>query len=171
MSDRPKRLTKEMTLAAATEVVAGLVEAGLLLSTAAESAAREIAEVAGRQMDGYEIATALDRRFIWDCNLEMADELDNFAHAADGQIETAQKVWFAETHPEAAFVPGDRVAVRWGGQPATGTVDSIFPYGVAQYVVKIDGEPNPTRMAIINWEDASELPRIGREHQDVEQDV
>lgn len=155
--DRPKKLTKEMALAAATEVVAGLVEAGLCEAFAAETAAREIADVAGRQMDGYEIATALDRRFMWSCNLAMADELDNFAHAADGQIEAAQKAWFAETRPEAAFVTGDRVTVRWGGQPAVGTIDGIFPYGVAQYAVKIDGEPEPTRLAIINWEDAAPL--------------
>lgn len=163
---RPTKATPEMELAAAKETVAELVTAGHLTEAEAEDAAANIVAEGRYNRDGYKLAKALDDRWHWDCDLDMADILDGHSSALDDQIKAAQKAWFEAERPSPPVEIGTRVCFRWGREPHTGIVDAIYEYGIAQYTVRVDGDPaadSPSQSrAIINWEDVSPAPECAK---------
>jgi len=149
---RPWRLTPEMAQRAATALVADLIAKGRLRESERNDAIRGIAGHGKMFMDGYHLARELERYDGWNCNLEMAEALDNWSLLADEEIKAAQKEWAEANNIQPPFPIGARVIARWGGQDHPGTIDEVYGHGVAQFCVKADGEPGTRRM-IVNFED------------------
>lgn len=155
---RPTRLTDEMRLAAALETAKDVQrDCYDFRQDDVGEIAQNIASVARHaHMDGYELARALDDRCGWSPDSSVVEALDNWSSNARIELEKAQKAWREATNPQPDFKVGDRVKLKDG---ATGEVtDANYKYGVAQYLVKIDGDPaaetNQARR-IVNYEDAS----------------
>lgn len=157
---RPKTLTPEMAARAAKKVAARLAHDGHIGKDEIETCASDIAEC-GRLygQDGYQLAKELDDNHYWDCNLMVAETLEEFSGEARREIEAAEKVWFFETKPQPQFANGTRITVPHG---ETGVIDGIYEYGVGKYTVKIDGDKDAdTKMQsrrIVNFEDAERAP-------------
>lgn len=162
MSTRPTRLTDEMKKAVAAELVADLIKEGHLEEDQTDDAIRDIMRCAHNGIGGYELAKELDDRCHWDCDLEMATVLDDYSFIARNHIDAAQRAWFESEKPKPPAQPGDRVSFIWGRESHTGTIDSVFEHGAAQFTIKIDGDgaadTSSQRRAIVNWEDVTPLP-------------
>jgi hypothetical protein len=160
ITGRPWRLTEEMRLAAARETATDLLKARCIEPDMVEDSVRDIAKVGRGHEDGYELAKRLDSSCYWDCDLMMAEELDNWAANCRNEIERAEKAWFEATKPEPPFPVGTRVQARNGVETITGTIDEIYTHGVARYCIKQDGDPEAEkshRRWIVKWEDVVPL--------------
>lgn len=148
-----------MKKAVAAELVADLIEEGHLRESQTDDAIRDIMQCAHNGIGGYELAKELDSRCRWDCDLEMATVLDNYSFMARNHIDAAPWQWFEVEKPEPPAKPGDRVSFVWGREDHTGTIDSVFEHGAAQFAIKIDGDQaadtSSQRRAIVNWEDVT----------------
>lgn len=108
-------------------------------------------------MDGYALAQDLDRFYGWECNLEIANELDAFSSCAQDEIEAAQKAWAERNDIQPPHPAGTRITVPSG---EVGMIDEIYKHGIAQYTVKMDGDPEAEkshRRLIVYFEDAHAL--------------
>lgn len=159
---RPTRLTEAMKLAAATDLVTDMIKSHDLDEGQRDGAIRDIAKHAAQNMDGYELAKTLDDRCYWSCDLVMAEALDGYSSAARKQLDAAQKAWFEAEQPTPPVEPGQRVEFKWGGKRHTGIVGAVYPHGVAQFTVKVDGDEAgdgaSQSRAIVNWEDCQPIP-------------
>lgn len=158
---RPK-FSAEIALIAATEVISGMIANGLLDGDQRDDSIAGLVKHARQHMDGYEIAKALDLYAHWDCNLEMAEALDDFSSEVRDAIDAAEKEWAARTNVQPPLPIGSRVQLRRG---ETGKITGIYEHGAAKYLVKIDGDPQADTSAqsrrIINFEDATALTISG----------
>lgn len=154
MSERPTRPTEEMKLTAARKVVAEMRKYGHIEENEVEASVSDIAKHGREYSDGYALAKTLDGRG-WDCNLEMAEELDNYGRYLRNEIEAAEKQWAADNNIQPPDLIGKPVKLKSG---ETGIVDGVYQYGPAKFTVKIDGDkeadgPSQSRR-IVNFEDA-----------------
>lgn len=159
-TERPTRLTPEMALAAARKTAAELVSEGHLPAHELEEAVRDIAKHGRLHGDGYDLAKDLDRYSYWDCDLHMAETLDSFSHYAQQEIHAAQKAWAEANNITPPLLSGTRVTL---GNGETGEITGVYEYGVAQFLVKIDGDEQAEktqRRRIVNFEDV--LPIVER---------
>lgn len=158
MTSRPTRLTDEMRLAAALETAKDLQrDCHDFRGEDINELAKQIASEAHHEhMDGYELAKRLDDHCYWQPDTMMVEALDNWSSNARRELDRAQKAWREATNPQPAFKVGDRVKLKDG---STGEVtDADYKYGIAQYLVKIDGDPlaeTSERRRIVNYEDAA----------------
>jgi hypothetical protein len=151
---RPRSLTPEMALRAALVVADRLVKNAGMDGTV-EDIAHDIAEHGRPHMDGYELAKKLDNYCYWDCDLQIAEELDMFGGEAHREIERAQKEWVERNNITPQHPVGARVKLPRG---EIGVITGIYEHGPAQYLVAIDGDalaslPTNSRR-IVNFEDA-----------------
>jgi hypothetical protein len=156
---RPKRATKGMIADAASLVVDRLIRNGHLKETERASSIADLAgvcDIHSRHLDGYQIAKRLDDGRGWDCDLQMAEDLDGLSYEIDRAIATAEKEWFERTKPQPPFPVGAQVAFG-SGRATTGTIDGIYEHGPAKYAVKVDGDAeadtDTQRRSIVNFED------------------
>lgn len=151
---RPKTATRDMRRAAAEKTVEELIRHGHLTESERQDSIETLAKTGERHLDGYQIAKSLDDRYGWDCNLEMAEDLDTFAQYLDDEIKKAEKEWFERVKPQPPYPNGSRVAF---GRSSTGTIAEVYEYGVAKYAIKVDGDPEADtesrRRSIVNFED------------------
>jgi len=159
MEPRPK-LNDEMKLAAARKLVAEMVKNGTLeIEGDAELYAKDVAKHGTSWGDGYELAKALDSHCHWDCNLMIAEALDNFASYADSEVVRAEKEWVTRCAIEPPYPLGTRVKLNRSGE--AGILDEVYTHGHAKYCVKIDGDPQakaPTKSRrIVNFEDVAPI--------------
>lgn len=151
---RPKTATREMKQAAAERTVALLVSHGHLTPAERADSIENLAKVGERHMDGYQIAKHLDDWHHWDCNLEMAEDLDSFSSHLDDELRKAERAWFERTRPQPPFPVGTRIAF---GKRGIGVIDSIYDHSPGKYAIKVDGDAEadaPTcRRSIVNFED------------------
>lgn len=154
--ERPKRLTSEMKLAAAERTVASLMRSGHLELGEQEDAVKAIAKHGTLYDDGYALAKNLDTYEYWDCDLMMADDLDQFGTFARDELEKAQADWAKVNNIQPSLSIGTAVLLK---SNETGLIDGIYEHGVAQYLVKIDGDPEAdgpsNSRRIVNFEDAT----------------
>jgi hypothetical protein len=151
---RPRRLNEEMALRVAGEVAKQLQRGGHIPEAEVEDSTRDIARAvrhAGPYTDGYQIAKSLDD-MGWDCNLQMAEDLDCFSSYANDEIQAAQARWVDENNIVPPFPIGTRVKDTSG---ETGKITEVYSHGVAKYCVKMDNEKNPTTRRIIDFEHVS----------------
>lgn len=150
---RPK-FSAEIALAAAKELAGTLAREGQIDPKDVDASAIDIAEYAEPHMDGYEIARTLENRVFWDCDLELANTLDSFAHLVNLIIAAAEKEWAARNDIKPPLECGTRVTLR---SAETGTIDRIYEYGAAKYCIAIDQDSNAVKGArrIVNFEDVS----------------
>jgi hypothetical protein len=156
MEPRPK-FTPEIALEAARKIVDSLFAQGCLEECDdAEECAKAIAKHGRQHMDGYDIAKALDSYCYWDCDFEMAEILNNYSFTVGDLIRKAEKEWAKRNAIQPPLPVGTRIALK-GGE--TGVIDEIYPYGAAQFCVKLDNDPRaqpPTNARrIVNFEDAT----------------
>lgn len=158
MEKRPTSLTEAMKLEAAKGVAADVKrDCHDFSDEPLDELAEQIASQAtGPHTDGYDLAKRLDTRCGWSCDAVMVEALDNWSHHARHVLEEAQKAWREATNPQPAFGVGARIKLRRGG---TGVVvETDYKYGIAQYLVKEDGDEQADgpsqRRTIINYEDA-----------------
>ncbi len=155
---RPRSLTPEMKQRIGAELAAALVQGGHLDASQQQKAAADIAKVArGLYMDGYALATDLDRFCGWACNLEIANELDAFSSCVHAEIKAAQRAWAERNSIEPPYPAGTRITMPSG---EGGVIDEIYKYGIAQYTIKMDGDPEAEkshRRLVINFEDVHVL--------------
>lgn len=146
--------TPAMRQAAAEKTVALLIRNQHLTEAERSDSIQSLAKVAERHMDGYQIAKRLDDLEHWDCNLGMAEDLDNFAHHLDDELRQAEQDWFDRTKPQPPFPDGARVAF---GRSSTGIIDCVYEHGAAKYAVRVDGDAEADtesrRRSIVNFED------------------
>lgn len=159
---RPNRLTPEMSLRAAQRVMASMASSGIIKESEIEGYAIDLAKHGDLHMDGYAIAKALDSRCYWDCDLQMAEELDMFSSEAEAEITDAQKAWAERNSIVPQFDVGTRVWLPKSGE--SGEITGIYEYGVAKFLVKMDGgkdtEPPHNARRIVNFEDAAESATV-----------
>ena len=147
---RPKTLTQEMLSRVGEELAASLAKSGRIEKGEIASCAADIAKVGRLHMDGYELAKTLDDRCGWDCDLMMAEDLDDFSSMADAEIKAAQKAWVERNGIKPPFELGTRVMTSHG---ETGVLDEVYPHDIAKYCVKIDGDTHKGRRIILAFED------------------
>jgi hypothetical protein len=151
---RPTTATKEMHFAAAERTVDLLIKNRHLTQAERDGSIESLAKASDRHLDGYQLAKRLDDWHHWDCNLAMAEDLDNFSRYLEDELRKAELAWFERTNPAPPFPDGARIAF---GRNKTGTIDRIFEYGPAKYSVKVDGDPEADtearRRSILNFED------------------
>lgn len=152
------RLTKEMKFETALRLVADVKrDCWDYRDEDEREMAEQIAgEAHGQHEDGYSLARRLDDHCGWTIDTELVDVLDNWSSHARCVLEEAQKTWREQHKPVAAFDVGARVRLKDG---SVGVVtDTDYQYGVAQYLVRIDGDPladSAEARRIVNWEDAN----------------
>lgn len=160
-TERPRRLTAEMKMVVAIKTATQLAHDGLIPAGEIDSHASDIAKHGESYMDGYKLAKNLDSYCHWDCDMEMAEALDNFQFNAESEIEAAEKEWFKLTNPQPPLEIGTKVTLKRG---ETGVIDGIYEYGPAKYTIKVDGDPRaeaPTNSRrIVNFEDAEAISEI-----------
>lgn len=151
---RPNKLTPEMAMRAARATAGDLAKIGLIDPEEIDAHAIDIAKYGRRHRDGYELAKDLDNYCYWNCDLQMAEELDVFSEHARHEIETAEKEWASKNAITPPFPNGTRVKLKTG---EVGTIDEVYAYGVAKFLIKIDGDrsarPPTNSRRIVNFED------------------
>lgn len=135
---RPRSFSGNIKHAVATELVADLIENGLLEESQREDASRDIAKHATRWGDGYSLMKDLDRYCGWDGSFELCEALNSITRIADEQIEHAQKEWAAKNNIQAPFSVGQRVRLTRSGE--TGVITGICQHRVCAYLIAIDGD-------------------------------
>lgn len=155
---RPQRLTPEMAMRVACQITTELAKNGLIDAKDIETSTADIAKHGRLHIDGYRLAKDLDRFSNWDCNLEIAEGLDNFSRFADAEISAAEKEW-ADANAISPHLPiGTRVQLRSG---ETGIITGIYEYGAAKFLILIDGDKNArgpsNSRSVVNFEDAQAI--------------
>lgn len=155
---RPKKLNYEQTFAVAMEIARALSDAGHLDPAEVEGAAGDIVKYGQHWNDGYELARALDKSAHWDCNLEMAEELDNFSRLYSRAMDAAEKQWAVTSDIRPPLPVETRVRLASG---ECGKITGIYDHGAAKFLVAIDGDPKADTpqqsRRIVNFEDVTEL--------------
>lgn len=156
---RPNKMTPGIALNAGRKVAAELLSADLVQGKLDEIA-QDIARCGNRYDDGYKLAKELERRCGWDCDLQIAEELDGFSSYVRSGIEAAEKAWAERNAITRPFPDGTRVRLRRG---ETGVITGVYECGGARFLVAIDGDdaaaPPTNSRRIINFEDATEIER------------
>jgi len=136
ITGRPTILTDDLRLAAAEQVVSKLRKSGMSDEELA-GAAQEIAQTGQLWMDGYELATRLDRNYGWDCNIEIANALDTFQFCARDELRKAEKVWAEDNDIQPPFENDTPVKLKSG---ETGVITGVSNFDAASYLIAIDGD-------------------------------
>lgn len=148
---RPEK-TKDMRLHAAERLVQRMVESGALDGEDTEGCAADIVEATRFEIhDGYRIARELDQRFHWDCDMEIAEQLNEFSGILDDIFREAERKWAAENPREPKFSDGD--SVLWRGKPAT--VHGVCEYYPQYYKIRQGDMKSPGSFYIVPFEDVS----------------
>lgn len=150
---RPTSATQQDREAAAGKLVDRMIGRKMLEEFQRADAIRDIAKRGGRHMDGYELAKKLDEWDAWDCDLQMAEELDSFSLLLGNEIRRRQHAWVEVNKILPPFPPGTRVIAKHGRKELPGVIDDIYGHGPAQYEVRLDGDADPSRRAIVYFED------------------
>lgn len=135
-NQRPFRYSKEILIAAATQLLKNLNDKELPPTD--ENAIEQLSDAMRScgSMDGYDICRELDRSFSWQPNASMVEAFDN----AFFEIERVHKVKVKEWVALNGIVPqkaiGDSVDVTYGGNPYSGEITNI-DIEVANYTVLI----------------------------------
>lgn len=156
-SKRPKHLSEEDRRSVAAEFVDDIIKTHSEKMPDRSTAVDDIAKYADCHMDGYEIAKRLDDTYHWDCDLELAEDLDGWGHCYSEKLRERQKEWAATADLGAPFEPGTRVTAIWGRDTYTGKIKEVYEFGPAQYVVEIDGRNNNGGGAVVDFENVTLL--------------
>lgn len=139
MSTIPKRprANKEMILAAANVVVAGMDD---------PVSPELIVENYRHPMDGYELAKQLFPRE--DISREDMERLDEIENLVDDAAKAAEEKWFTDN----SIAP----PLPIGATTTKGVIAGIYEYGFARYRIKETGCKQDGRYLVVKFEDAVE---------------
>lgn len=158
---RPEEMTREIAEKVAREIVGELIKNDHLEAAQLESLVRDVVQCARRHMDGYEIAKALDDHCWWNCNFEMAEELDSFSSMVDHEIRDAEKAWAERNNVQPPLALHTRVKWREGQDQPTGEITGVYEYGAAKYLIAVDDDANThgpqMSRRIVNFEDVTAI--------------
>lgn len=159
---RPKTMTPEIAERVARKIADDLVKNGHIEARQLEDAVHDIVKCASHNwLGGYELAKKLDDHCHWDCNLEIAEELDNFSHLVDSEITKAEKDWAERNSIQPPLPIGAQVRFDSVHGEETGEITDIYKQGEAKYLIKVDGDagsgaPHSYRR-ILNFEDVTAI--------------
>ena len=152
---RPK-ITDRIRRLAAEKLIDRMIKHGLLSADERDDCANDLVKVARfGASDGYHIARELDDRHHWDCDLQMAEELDDLGTMLHDIVRAEEKLWAVENPREPLFKAGD--TVLWHKQPAT--IGGVSPYRPQCYEVhqgKFDAASGSAY--IVPFEDVAPIP-------------
>ena len=145
---RPEK-TPAMRREAAAILVKEMVQAGMVPAYDADSSVNDIVKATRYETDGYRIARELEQSCRWDCDMEIAEKMDEFDGALESIYRAAEKRWAAENPSIPAF--GDRDEVIWRGKPAL--VCGIYDGRPHTYKVQQGEMGDPKSFYIVPFED------------------
>jgi len=149
-NERPRK-TEAIRRQAAEELVALMVRDGAIQSKHADTSVLDIVKVTRYGADdGYRIAKALDDSCGWDCDLDMAQHLDQFQDMVSKLVERAEKQWAQFNPREPEFASG--APVIWRGKPAT--VSRIHEHRPQCYEL-LRGEMPSNSFFVVPFEDVT----------------
>jgi hypothetical protein len=153
-TNKRPQITEEMRRQAAEQIVAEMVTYDLLEGIDQADTVRDIVKATDYETDdGFKIARELERKCHWDCDMQIAEQLDQFGATLDMIYAAAEKVWAAENPKEPEFRDGDPVI--WRGKPAT--VRCVHQYRPQCYEIR-QGELGPNSAYIVPFEDVTAAP-------------
>lgn len=153
---RPTRLTAERRLKTATTIALQLAEERLIEASEVAESARDIAALElGPHTDGFEMAKRLETRAGWDCNFAMAEVLDGWGYECGREIEAEERRWAERNDVQPPLADGTRI--MFAPRDERGVIESVSTYGVARFLVRVDGEADNTRR-LVRFEDARPDP-------------
>lgn len=134
---RPSRPTQETLLEAARVVVDAMVKDGIDLGTDLQGCAEDIADV-GRygEEDGYRLAKSLEDRHHWECDMQIAEALEQYGYEVSKRVDAAVRLWATE-NPMNPLAIG--TSVIWRGKIAT--VAGVAEHAFHSYLLKNDECP------------------------------
>lgn len=145
-------ITDAMRIQAAEQLVESMVKQRLLDAKEIEGAAADIVRATKwEQRDGYKIARELERYCHWDCDMEIAEAMEEFSGLLQGIYDAAEKQWAADNPREQAFEDG--ASVTWRGSPAT--VHGVYEYRPHCYKVRQGEMGSPTSYYVVPFEEVS----------------
>ena len=136
---RPTRMTDDMALEAAKIIASDLSRAGHLHDMSFDCAASDIAAVARRHMDGYELAKELDQWKGWHITTEIVETLDGYSSAAGSIVLKAQREWVERNNIQPPHEIGTRVRITWLRETVEGVIHDVYDHGAAQYLITPEG--------------------------------
>ena len=132
----------------------------LIAATAAAFAARngwdadqaaDLARVCrSDNMDGYELAKALERVCYWMPTAQDVETLDNFGCDLREEHREACAAWARDNNVQPPL--------PIGAMTTRGEITGISTYSPASYEIRKPGDTEPTRRYIVCFEDAREAP-------------
>lgn len=148
---RPKQ-TSDMRLQAATELVEHMIKSGVIPDDDREICAQDIAKATRYESyDGYKIARELENLHHWECDMQIAEELEGFSRLLDRIYSAAERQWDTENPRGPKFTDG--TTVIWRGKPAT--VHGVYEHRPQCYRVRQGEMGNETSFYIVPFEDVT----------------
>jgi hypothetical protein len=110
--------TDAMRLEAAQQLVERLIKSGILPPQEIDGAAEDIAKATRYEWsDGYKMAKELEDRHHWDCDMQIAEALEEFEPILERIYSAAEQQWATENPRDPVYPDG--ASVTWRGKPAT----------------------------------------------------
>ncbi len=157
---RPTNVTPEIKLAAAKEVAQNLARVGAISADQIDQSAEEIAHVANRGMDGYEIAKLLDATKLWDCDMSFLEQLDNFSYLVGEQLQAEQAKWAERNNIKPPYPDGTRVRFpefhHSKDKAKAGVITEVYDRAIACYLIKEDNDSRD-RQHLVYFEDVEPI--------------
>jgi hypothetical protein len=144
-------ITDAMRKQAAEQLVQSMVRQHLLDEGQVEGSADDIVKATRyEQFDGYKIARELESRCHWDCDMPIAEAMEEFHGLLQAIYDDAENRWAADNPRGPEFTDGD--AVKWRGQCAT--VHGVYERRPQCYKVR-QGDMRPDSYYIAPFEEVS----------------
>ena len=97
-------------------------------------------------MDGYELAKELDSMCGWSPTAQDVETLDNFSCEVREAHRQVCIAWACDNNVQPPLPIGTMTT--------DGEITSIYEHDAATYMVRMHGEPDPTRRRLVRFEDA-----------------
>ena len=123
-----------------------ILTAAKFLAELIDADAETIAEYYNYPMDGYELASELDKWAGWDIDTQLVDTLDDMNYYVDQELTKREKRWVEENDIQPELQIGTKLT--------KGIITGICGYYPARYLVQEYNDPNPNRKLLIKFEDA-----------------
>jgi hypothetical protein len=160
---RPSNRDADIVLMAAKHIVATMINGSLIAASDSDYAAEDLAKCWYEYDDGYQFARKLENRCSWDCNMQIAEALDDFSHVASNIVENLTRQWVIDHDIKPPFAVGMHVLLT-KSRGETGVITEISPYLAATYHIAIDGDAKalaPTNSRrIVAFEDVEQIQPI-----------
>lgn len=123
-----------------------ILTAAKFLAERIDADAETIADCYDYPMDGYELASKLDKWAGWDINRQLVDDLDDMDFYVNQELTKREKLWTEENNIQPDLPIGTKLT--------KGIITGICEYYPARYLVQEYNDTNLNRKLLIKFEDA-----------------